>query len=521
MARLVSTDRVVQKELEPRSLILRGGSLGLPEYFPDVAEVFFREGEYRLRVLPAEVTTKVNGLPVSASSREGVPLTAGATIEIGGMIHLRYEETEPQERVAPSDSVVPPPLPMPRFDLFCKFAQAVGVQIDLEEGLDIALPALLHLFPHAGRAAIYLQTRPDDATWLAQPRFYRRSEDAPRPGAFSRRLASRLLDDPSCSVIHFRERDDEPGLARIDSLESSIMLAARIVPKTGESAPSLRGIVSLDSVGLHGSRPFTPEDLRIIEAAAALLGGFLQRVAFHRTAAELALAREIQKSLLPPRIPPIAGYEIVARFEPAAQVSGDFYDFQPHANGAYFLLGDVSGKSFPAALVMAQIVSTFRAHLGAGAGPAAALAAVDRELASYRALMYATAVLADISAGGPTTFYLYGHLAPYQRKDGVWRLLKVPPAALPLGLGREMDTGPIAGFSVDLGHGDALLFYSDGLTEAHGPAGDFFGTRLDSVLAGLRTEPAPLADALRAAVLEHSKGTLADDLTLVLITRNA
>jgi serine phosphatase RsbU (regulator of sigma subunit) len=235
---------------------------------------------------------------------------------------------------------------------------------------------------------------------------------------------------------------------------------------------------------------------------------------------ELATARRIQQTLLPKVIPALSGWEIATHYQPARAVGGDFYDFLPFADGRLGLvLGDVTDKGVPAALVMATTRSMLRAAALDSATPGPVLARVNDLLyADLPASMFVTCFYAILDpATGHVIYANAGQDLPYLRRaDGCVAELRA--TGMPLGLmpGMEYEEREDA-----LALGDGVLFYSDGLVEAHDPAREMFGfPRLAELLAGT---------TLDRRVLEMLLGALAtftgpaweqeDDVTLVTLRR--
>jgi serine phosphatase RsbU (regulator of sigma subunit) len=221
-------------------------------------------------------------------------------------------------------------------------------------------------------------------------------------------------------------------------------------------------------------------------------------IAQERLEAELALARKIQQGLLPDEMPDQPGWRFAALWLPAREVSGDFYDFLSLPDGRLgIVIGDVTGKGMPAALVMATTRSVLHAVARSllvlqkeQVSPGWLLAQVNDILcADMPAMMFVTCLLVFLDPrSGDCTFANAGHCLPllYNRQGA--RLLRA--AGMPLGL---MPGMPYDDSQVSLAINDGLLLHSDGLTEAHNPAGEMFGTdRLQSKLAGWAVrEPSP------------------------------
>jgi serine phosphatase RsbU (regulator of sigma subunit)/anti-sigma regulatory factor (Ser/Thr protein kinase) len=192
-----------------------------------------------------------------------------------------------------------------------------------------------------------------------------------------------------------------------------------------------------------------------------------------REAQELSAAQVIQQQLLPKELPSVPGWHIAAYYQPARAIGGDFYNFLalPDRHMA-LLVGDVTDKGIPAALVMAATHSILRSDAAAFESPGVALArANDRLYPDIPARMFVTCLYAVLDpVRGCLRYANAGHCLPYlTTAAGVTQLhaTGMPLGALPDMQYEEHETV--------LAPGDSLLLYSDGLVEAHNPAGEMFG----------------------------------------------
>lgn len=244
---------------------------------------------------------------------------------------------------------------------------------------------------------------------------------------------------------------------------------------------------------------------------------------------ELEIGREIQRGFLPEALPTAPGWDLAARFRPARQVAGDFYDaFWMPADGDGRQMGlvvaDVCDKGVGAALFMALFRSLLRA--GAQAPPGGDLLRVARTVNDYiatthdRANMFATVFLGALDpATGRLRYVNAGHDAPLVAgADGGRRRLE--PTGPALGLMPEV---PFDLAETTLAPGDTLGAFTDGASDAQAPDGAFFG---EARLLDLLAAPAASADALLGAVENalavHAHGAEPfDDVTLLAVRRAA
>jgi predicted ester cyclase len=235
---------------------------------------------------------------------------------------------------------------------------------------------------------------------------------------------------------------------------------------------------------------------------------------------ELRVAQRIQHALLPKDPPEFEGWVVAHDYRPAREVGGDFYDFLNLNDGrVVFIIGDVSGKGIPAALVMACTQSVLRAVAQrAGIPPSQALQEANDVLFTYLPPnMFATCFYAILD---PTEGWLRyanaGHNLPCCWHEGIVTRLRA--RGVPLGL---MSGMVYEEKEMTLAPGDGVLLYSDGLIEAHDPRREMFGTlRMEEIV---RAHPggATLIDSLLSA-LEQFTGEeweQEDDIALLTLQR--
>jgi PAS domain S-box-containing protein len=233
---------------------------------------------------------------------------------------------------------------------------------------------------------------------------------------------------------------------------------------------------------------------------------------------ELRVARMIQHTLLPKTLPELQGYQVAVHYQPAREVGGDFYDLLQLPDGRLGLIvGDVSGKGVPAAIVMAITRTMLRSayHLGS---PGEILEKVNDDLLPDippNVFVTCLAALLD-SKTGRLQYANAGHDPPFVRHArGVGKLRAT---GMPLGLmaGMTYEQKEIA-----LLPGENVLLYSDGLAEAHSQHHEMFGFPRIEQFVGAHPEGAKLIDSLLAE-LERFTGEnweQEDDITLLTLQR--
>ena len=183
---------------------------------------------------------------------------------------------------------------------------------------------------------------------------------------------------------------------------------------------------------------------------------------------EVHNAQQVQQVLVPHELPDLGNYSVDAVYLPAQSVGGDFFQVIPSADGSLLVvIGDVSGKGIPAAMVVALVVGTLRTATQFTDSPARLLAILNERLKGRIQSGFATCLVARISAEGELVAANAGHLHPYLNG----RELVLDPQ-VPLGI---LEKSTYCEDRWQLEPGDRLTFISDGVVEARGQHGELFG----------------------------------------------
>jgi serine phosphatase RsbU (regulator of sigma subunit)/ketosteroid isomerase-like protein len=241
-----------------------------------------------------------------------------------------------------------------------------------------------------------------------------------------------------------------------------------------------------------------------------------------RVEQELHVARRIQQASLPKEVPTLEGWQISPLYQPAREVGGDFYDFFELPDGRLgIVVGDATGKGVPAALVMASTRSMLRAVAQASNySPGEVLRRVNDPLVTdIPPNMFITCFYCILDPeSGRLKYANAGHDLPYlHRRRGEAEELRARgmPLGLMPGMGYEEE-------EIVLEAGEATLFYSDGLVEAHDPEGHMFSfPRLRALIAQHAQK-----ESLEKALLEELYSFVGegweqeDDITLLALRRS-
>ena len=242
-----------------------------------------------------------------------------------------------------------------------------------------------------------------------------------------------------------------------------------------------------------------------------------------RVEQELEVARSIQQASLPKEVPSLEGWGISPFYQSAREVGGDFYDFHLLSEGRLgVVVGDATGKGVPAALVMSTTCGMLQlaAQAQDSSSPGEVLERVNETLlARIPTNMFVTCFYAILDPeSGSLTYANAGHDPPYLQRRGEAEELRA--RGMPLGLmpGMVYEENEIV-----LDAGQSVLFYSDGLVEAHDPKGEMFGFPRLRTFVAEHGEEGSLGDLLMEELYSFvGEGwEQEDDITLLTLQHSA
>jgi sigma-B regulation protein RsbU (phosphoserine phosphatase) len=284
---------------------------------------------------------------------------------------------------------------------------------------------------------------------------------------------------------------------------------------------------ALQACNKRGAGGFTQADISLFssladQAAIALEKTRLQKESLEKRILEreLALAAEIQKVFWPSEIPVYRGIGIAAFSDPATQIGGDYYDFVGVGEDCCgLIIGDISGKGVPAALLMATLRATLRAHFEGSRSVEEILKSVNDVLVRDTPLeKFATLFVGLLDHRKlELTYVNAGHNPPllYDVNARQLRRLSVGGPIVGVFPGAKFESA-----FEKLGPGQLLVAYTDGVTEAAGPDGEMFGEeRLEALICRhAEDDVETLKERIRQTVAEFSRGAAQqDDITLIVV----
>lgn len=412
------------------------------------------------------------------------------------------------------------------------FSNQLLSRLDLDDLLNYLVEEVRRLL-QMDACAVLLPDE-DDPHYL---RFYAAAGWYSDPVAEQRRVPA---DDRSGSGLVMRTqqpivledaeiREEAPWMA--NWLPAEGFLSAGIVPLIADGR-SIGALVA----DMRQLRLLQDDEMRFLQLMANQAALAIEKARLHREEIqrqrleeELAVARQIQLSILPSAAPTVPGWEIATRYEAARQVGGDFYDFfwveRPQEGARHFgmVIADVTGKGVPAALFMAMSRTTIRNVAISDRSPAAALEkANELLLQDSKTDLFLTAFYGLLSPEtGELAYCNAGHNPPLCYCVETESFSTLNSNGIALGVLPEIT---LPGHLMTIEVGDLLVLYTDGVTEAVNPEMEEFGEeRLRQVIAAnARAGVQEIVDAVARAVEQFARDMPRwDDFTLVVARRAA
>ena len=496
---------------------------------------FFREGDaWVVEDLGSRNTTLLNGRPLATPAR----LSTGDLVKLSETV-ISVEgfdatsskpKSDSSSKTSSSDTIVLRSASellataeresAGRLKMLNEVHRALAASLSLDELLEAVLDrTFVHLGPE--EAVIFLR-KPHGGLERAASR---RLPSARGDFFFSRSLEHEVSEKGQVALVLDAQTDER--FAAAESILSSgvrSLIAAPLIDSAGS-----QGMIVLSS-RVHVRR-FSEQDMELLAALGSVAALRLRNLSLAEEGArrrelekEMALARQIQLTLLPDQLPEIPGYSLFAANDASRAVSGDFYEFQGRDEGdeMVIVIADVSGKGMAASLLAASFDALLMGPIEVGNPTDHICSKVSRRLFKKSPPeRYVTAFIAALDPGsGRLSYTNAGHNPGLLfRADG--SVQRLDANGMPLGLFPLVEYERV---ETALARGELLLLYTDGITEAANPRGEEFGIdRLQNVVARYTREPlVAVAVAIETAVEVFADGTpFGDDRTMVLLRREA
>jgi len=502
-----------------------------PTVSKEHAELAWRGERLFVRDLGSRNGTRVNG----AEAREAIELRPNDHLEVGH-VAMRVTRDEPSREVRYSDATIVGSSMRVSVDQVLERRARAGdpsgtlVHVLAEAGRLLVLPrplketceeviGFVEKTVPASRTMLLLRETPEGEPVLVAGRT--RGGGEGRPLAMSRAIVQTVLDD-NASVLT-RDAASDPRFQGHESIVAQSVRSAMAVPLFDNE--QVLGLLYVDSHDLTST--FTEEQLEILTLLANMAAIKITNArlldaeqARARLAQELASATQIQRGLLPVKLPAVPGFEIDAYLDTCYEVGGDLYDFRMRSDGRLlFMIGDVSGKGMGAALLMSSFLASARVLYETCQDPgelAARLSEIVHQSTDSR--NFITGIVGCLDpASGSLHYVNAGHPSACLVKGGELRALE--SAAVPFGI---LPSFPYKAEQAEIRPGETLALFSDGIPEAQRGEEMFDDARIyEALKEGADGRPLP-------EVREHLLGRIAtfldgaaqtDDVTLLLIRR--
>ncbi len=396
---------------------------------------------------------------------------------------------------------------------------------DLEALLPKVVDKMFQIFKQADRGFIIMR---DEGDKLIPKVIKTRRAHEESSARFSRRIVQQCMQTGQALLSEDATSDKRFDMSQ--SIADCRIRSCMCAPLISRENTSALGVIQLDTQ--DRGKKFNAEDLKLLVAVASQAAVALENARLHevllardRMRRDMELAKAVQRSFLPKRLPEVPGYQFFAHYESALEVGGDYYDFIPlPLRGLAVMIGDVAGKGVPAALLMAKISSDARFCMLTEPTPEAAVGGLDAQL--HLAGLPDRFVTLAAGLLDPNrhvvTFVNAGHQSPLVYRQATGKFEEVVPRDLtgfPLGVVEGMPYDPCP---VPLMPGDCVLTFTDGVTDAKNKQDQDF--QMQGVYAALKEgpyTPQAIGDKLVKALRQHMLGTSKqhDDITVVCFGR--
>ena len=405
--------------------------------------------------------------------------------------------------------------------LLYRLSQTFNSSLDLDEVLNRVMDEVIAI-THAERGFVMLCEADEQLVFRAARGMDQQTIDEPR-FQVSRSVVERVAREGQPILTSDAQVDD-----RFSMRDSVLILGLRsILCVPLKIKDQVLGVVYVDNrlqAGIFGQEHLELLGAIAASAAIAIENARLYQVAVEkgRLERELQMARDVQTSLLPRETPQIPGWQFVARWRPAREVAGDYYDFIPGDEGQLGLvIADVTDKGMPAALFMALTRSVVRASVGGAPSPADGIARANHLIcADSTRGMFVTLFYALLDpVTGEATYVNAGHNPPLLHRADRDQVTTLTRTGLALGVVADASFEQQA---LQLYPGDLILLYTDGVTDATDGLGREFGMeRLERILIDRRAASAIEIMATLEGAIDEFIGSSAqfDDIAILLVKR--
>lgn len=409
------------------------------------------------------------------------PANAAGYIEVPSDNDLPYMQTLNNSAVLASMSVGTSEQglrlnvrPEAKLRAILEISLSLGKVLKLAEVLPVILKSLFKIFPQADSGFILLQDNNSQALRVRASHCRRPDfEEVP----VSMTVVRQAME--SGQAILSADVGDDRRFQNSESIAEMQLRSLMCTPLMNTSGQSL-GVLQLSTRDVV--QPFNSDDLDLLVSVGAQAGLAVENASMHESLLkqrdferDMEIAAQVQLSFLPSSSPTVAGYEFADYYAAAQSIGGDYFDYLRFPDGRLALvIGDVSGKGVPAALLMARLHASCRYNLYNASTAEQALNNLNFEMANsdlgYRFITLSIAILDpqrhEIQLASA------GHLPPIVRRVGKQsEFVGTKESGMPLGLLPEQN---YKSFVMQLEPNDTVVFYTDGITESLNSESELF-----------------------------------------------
>lgn len=401
-------------------------------------------------------------------------------------------------------------------------SNALAGTLNIDEVLEKILDGLFKVFPQAEYGAVLLNDAEREKLMVRAAKSRLGESDEAR---ISTTIVKRALEtgEAILSADALSDRRFEMSESLSD-LQIRSMMCVPLASTMGEKL----GVIQIDTKNLK--QRFSPDDLEMLVSVASQASLAIENAALHEEILykrdierDLEFAMQVQLGFLPNQRPKPDGYEFYDYYEAALHVGGDYFDYIALPDDRVGLaLGDVAGKGMPAALLMARLYSSARYQLLTQPSAGAALTGINADIASsglgYR---FITGVLGILDPEKhELTLSNAGHMAPIRRTSSGVKPMVLQQSGMPLGVVPDETYGET---TVELEVDDAIVVFTDGVTEAMNPSNEIYGR--ERLIAYIEQGPQALEELVKGVIADVETfcdgRPQRDDVCLVCLRRTA
>jgi phosphoserine phosphatase RsbU/P len=367
--------------------------------------------------------------------------------------------------------------PQEKLRAILDISTALSKTLDVTKLLPQIADELLKVFKQADRCFVIQQT--DDAAKRLIPAVTKSRRPNPEGERFSRTIVKKCMESLQSYLSEDATSDSSMALAQsIADFKIRSVMCAPMVTQENKAI----GVIQLDSQ--DRTKKFTQDDLKLLICVAAQASIAIENARLHETLVlqqkmeqENKAATKVQQGFLPQSLPMLPGYEFFSHYTPARTVGGDYYDFIPLPDGRLaIMLGDVSGKGVPAALLMARLSGEARVAVYTKQKVSEAVSHLNEQLMQANLedrYVTLSAFVLDPKAHS-VEMVSAGHLSPWifrQETQTLEKVFQKESGDFPIGWipGHEYTA-----FKVELKPGDSVMVYTDGIEDAQPSSGQRF-----------------------------------------------